>query len=196
MNISNILLLILISFIYKIKGEIDCITHSNDPSCVNYEYPINNIRGDINRLCSSMPYMPICSIQKSCKQVKSSNGICDEFSILGDSCTHDMPGMSGCNNFKKLCSKDSVIKQCSRIQSIKNLPKTMDTFSSIKSICNDMAMDGCEKCTKLNPSCAVLPIYSSLCLQMEGISQCSNWTKMCSPSGNLLNSPISSGICI
>ncbi|KAN0050833.1 hypothetical protein ACTA71_004135 [Dictyostelium dimigraforme] len=190
------LLLILICFsIYIVKGEIDCVLHSNDINCINYEYPLSSIKNDINKLCSSMPYMPICTIQKSCNKVKSSIGICKEFSILGDSCIHDMPGMSGCNNFKKLCSNDSVVKQCSTVQSIRNLPKTMEMFSSIKSICNEMSMEGCEKCQKLNFDCEVLSIYSSLCLQMNGMSQCSNWSRMCSPSGNLFNSQISSGFC-
>ncbi|KAN0034379.1 hypothetical protein ACTFIV_000885 [Dictyostelium citrinum] len=191
--LSNIIFFIFL--INLIKGEIDCITHSNDPYCVNYEYPLINIIADINRLCGSMPYMPICSIQKSCIQAKSSNGICNQFSLLGDSCSHDMPGMSGCNNFKKICSKDSVVKQCSNIQSIKNLPKTMELFSSIKSICNEMPMEGCEKCIKLSFNCEVFPIYSSICLQMKDMPQCYNWTKLCSESGNLLHSSISSGIC-
>ncbi|KAK5576172.1 hypothetical protein RB653_007313 [Dictyostelium firmibasis] len=179
----------------KKREIIDCIQHSNDFSCVNYEYSISNIKADINRLCGSMPYMSVCTIQKLCKEVKSTNGICQEFSMLGDSCLHDMPGMSGCNNFKKLCSKDSVVKQCSKIQIVKNLPKTMELFTNIKSICNEMIMEGCEKCTKLNMECEVLPIYSSLCIDMGDMLQCQNWTKMCDLSGSLFHSPITQRIC-
>ncbi|KAN0025121.1 hypothetical protein ACTFIV_009537 [Dictyostelium citrinum] len=194
--ISNLLFFILISCsLLLAKGQVNCVTDSSDASCTNFQYPLANITADINSLCVSMPYMPVCTIQQSCNEASSTSGICAPFSILGDSCLHDMPGMSGCSNFKKLCASGSVVEQCSTVDSVTNLPTTMQMWANIQSICNEMTMTGCEKCTKLNATCDVLTVYSTLCLAMPEMSQCANWTSMCASTGDIASSPISSGIC-
>ncbi|KAJ3118717.1 hypothetical protein HK098_005847 [Nowakowskiella sp. JEL0407] len=44
-------------------------------------------------------------------------------------------------------------------------------------------MDGCEKCTFASPTaygnCDLLAVYSSLCIAMPNMNECSDWNKMC-----------------
>jgi hypothetical protein len=58
-----------------------------------------------------------------------------------------MPEMAGSSTFKKMCGSDpkrSVVKQCQNVSLI--LPTSSQCTQAIHSICNQMAMDGCDKC--------------------------------------------------
>ncbi|EGC38675.1 hypothetical protein DICPUDRAFT_17426, partial [Dictyostelium purpureum] len=177
-----------------------CVTDPAAPECANYVYPAANATADIKNLCTMMSYMPVCTVQASCDSAKLSTGICQPFSILADSCTHDMPGMGGCKNFVSLCNTTgSVVNQCKDVDMIDNLPTTMATYGLIKDICTEMAMDGCENCVgtgKTMKTCGdLLTVYSDLCMQMPDMSQCKAWQSMCLSTGNLAQSDLNGVFC-
>lgn len=190
-----ILIVVLIGlFASNINGQINCVQTPSDPSCANYQYPNANSTADIAALCKSMPYMPVCTINDKCMSLHSHDGLCDPFSILGDSCTHDMPGMGGCKNFRSLCNTTagSVVQECKNFQQIDNLPTTMTLVSLIQSICDEMPMSACTSCKTSKPiDCDLLTTYTSLCMEMPTMSQCQAFNTMCADDSNLVSSQLS-----
>jgi hypothetical protein len=81
-------------------------------------------------------------VQTLCENPKKASGkYCEPFSILADGCT-DMPKMSGCEDYTSMCSAGSVIKECTEYPPIPGLPTTSDLNAYIKSICDEMNMEG------------------------------------------------------
>lgn len=48
-------------------SPMSCVTDSSSALCVSYEYPLSNITSDLNSLCTSMAYMPGCTIRAACQ---------------------------------------------------------------------------------------------------------------------------------
>ena len=48
-------------------GTPPCVANSSLPECGAYQYPDASIAADLDSLCSSMSYMPGCSIRSACK---------------------------------------------------------------------------------------------------------------------------------
>lgn len=125
--------------------------------------------------------MPGCTMRDLCTQHQyMMTPVCNIFSTYKEICGFDMPMMANCSTYNQMCNSTSVIQQCAA--PIVTLPNTMDTNSAIKSICGEMAMDGCAECIG-NPSCDLLTTYSKLCIAMPDMSQCAAWKTMCASGG-------------
>ncbi|KAF2071248.1 hypothetical protein CYY_007430 [Polysphondylium violaceum] len=198
--ILSIILIISIQIGLSSQQGVDCITTPTDPSCANYVYPASSATSDINGLCKGMPYMTVCSLQKACNESSLSTGICQPFSLLAQSCTEDMGGMSDCKNFKSLCTTSgSVVSSCNSTQFIANLPTTKTINTQVKSICGEMNMEDCQKCPNSNGmgylQCDIFDVYSLLCMAMPDMSQCSTWQSMCVASSPMAQSELSTTFC-
>ncbi|KAJ3267096.1 hypothetical protein HDU76_011864, partial [Blyttiomyces sp. JEL0837] len=55
--------------------------------------------------------------------------------------------MKGCTGYSKICTPESVVKQCKTYPPLPYLPTTKEAASLVKSICSEMDMTGCEKCS-------------------------------------------------
>lgn len=167
------------------QEDAHCLDTPQDTSCTNYLYPDGNSTHDMMMLCSMMPYMSGCSIQNACTNSHDHHGElwCEPFSLLADVCAYDMPGMSGCANYKKLCfPTDSVIEQCDDFPPIPGLPTTSYINDAIKSMCSGHFMTACSKCPTSSPgymNCDLLAVYSELCLSMPDMIECQQWKSMC-----------------
>lgn len=94
--------------------------------------------------------------------------------------------MRGCSDFNALCSSNSSVLQCyDAIAIASRVPTTVEARDGIWSICQEMDMEGCDKCPKKPgksfPDCDILTTYSELCWDMPEMSQCSEfgWKAMC-----------------
>eukprot|EP00879_Flechtneria_rotunda_P004898 GHRR01005172.1.p1 GENE.GHRR01005172.1~~GHRR01005172.1.p1 ORF type:complete len:321 (+),score=61.76 GHRR01005172.1:1164-2126(+) len=75
---------------------------------------------------------------------------------------------------------------------LKDIPTSSKVNSQVRSICEEMTMDGCEKCMpsweagRTWADCDLLDVYGSLCHQMPDMSQCSEWHAMCQADPTLI----------
>jgi hypothetical protein len=136
-------------------------------------------------LCKQMPGMPGCTINQMCTKASSQvpSPFCLNESILADICMYDMPSMSDCTTYNSTCSPSTC-------KPIPKLPTSKQATQAIFSICNEMNMDGCEKCKISSGSssysnCDLLGTYSQLCISMPEMKQCNEWKAMCSESPSL-----------
>jgi solute carrier family 31 (copper transporter), member 1 len=173
-----------------------CVSNSSATSCVSYTYPNANAYADLNNLCTAMSFMPGCSIYSACNLTNnalSPDTACEPFQLLTTICKLDtgMSMMSGCANYNSLCANTSVVRQCSSVSGLAFLPTTQQVNSDVKSICSDMTMDGCERCTpdwekgKTFSTCNLLDVYGYLCYTMPDMRQCvsgTSWDSLCSTS--------------
>lgn len=113
--------------------------------------------------------------------------------------------MKGCKVYTNMCGIDlqsggkptpqspqfsnTTIKQCSENPPLARLPPTKLVNTEIKSICDEMTMDGCEKC-QINPSvsntyldCDMFDVYAMLCKAMPDMKQCESWKNFCEING-------------
>ncbi|KAF9937700.1 hypothetical protein BGZ67_000972 [Mortierella alpina] len=170
-----------------------CLATPSDPSCVSFELPAATITADLDNLCSSMPFMPGCSLYKSCQDASKTDQWCTPFSVLADICAVDMPNMGGCKNYVALCgtaanqttaSRPAI---CKKAPMIPSFPTTKNASALVLDICGEMSMAGCEKCPKPPPdayaaNCDTLGTYAILCKAMPDMHQCATWKQMCSAS--------------
>jgi hypothetical protein len=170
--------------------EPNCIDTPTSASCASFELPLSEIKRFNDMLCTAMDNMPGCTIRNVCNTTASLIGstYCGEFSIYKTICT-DMPTMMGCGNYTSMCATHTVVHQCSIPAA--PVPSTMTTFGYIKSICTEpgMLMDACYRCEgKAGPgtsmNCDLLDVYSDLCFEMPGMSQCTGWTAYCKVLGD------------
>lgn len=105
-----------------------CLTDPSQPSCAAYTLPAAEIEADIENNCQAMSWMIGCSVRSACAdgRIPSSSPYCAPFSILATSCVDfDMDGMRGCQNYVALCTRDSVVPQCSEHPPIPRVVHTM-----------------------------------------------------------------------
>lgn len=130
-----------------------------------------------DELCQEMNGMPGCSLRAECGTKKSGN--CDEKLIYALIC-QDMPRMSGCAAYRSRCE---AAPTCNL------LPSSKTTTEQIYSICNEMAMPGCETCkvssTSVYAECDLLGTYSFLCKAMPNMRQCGEYDSLCSNDSTL-----------
>jgi copper transporter 1 len=168
-----------------------CLQDPSKVECVNVVYPPSQSASDVAKLCDSMDFMSGCTIQRQCASRGLQQGeYCESWSVLQDICLIDtnMSRMKECTGYNQLCgnaqyaNRTSVVKQCvSSPRALPGLPTTDTTAKQVRSICAEMSMSGCEKCAGTGdyPNCDLLLVYSDLCIQMPGMSQCSDWKQMC-----------------
>ncbi|KAF9997834.1 hypothetical protein BGZ79_008467 [Entomortierella chlamydospora] len=158
--------------------------------------PAATITADLDGLCTQMPYMPGCSLYKSCQDASKTDQWCTPFSVLADICAVDMPNMGNCKNYVALCgtsanqtsgaSRPSI---CTSAPMISSFPTTKNASALVIDICTEMDMAGCERCPKpasgaYAANCDTLGTYAILCKAMPDMSQCATWKSMCSASSD------------
>lgn len=95
-SIVSVLFSTLIFTICVECGTVDnCVTDPTTSNCVDYELPGSIVTADVEDLCTQMPFMIGCSVDKMCEDSSLTSSVyCAKFSILKDLCL-DMPKMSG-----------------------------------------------------------------------------------------------------
>ena len=130
-----------------------------------------------NQLCTQMKGMPGCSLRAACKTDRT-KPYCHENIIYAIMC-QDMPMMKACQPFQ----------QCTNVGRCDLVPKTVNTTQQIFSICNEMSMEGCNKCavkeSSIYAECDLVQTYSDLCLAMPKMSQCNLYDQMCNTTKDL-----------
>ncbi|GAM29479.1 hypothetical protein SAMD00019534_126550 [Acytostelium subglobosum LB1] len=182
-----------------------CVQTPWATGCTDFVYPAVNVSQDIDNLCDpdgGMPYMAVCSINNTCSQKAINSGVCQPLSVLADGCQFDMPGMSGCSNYKSMCGvANSTVAECKTYQAIPNLISTKQLNLMVYNICHEMNMESCSKCPwQTTPpgtylDCDLLLVYSQLCQQMPTMGQCQQWKTFCAQGTALEKSPLSSTYC-
>ncbi|TPX48790.1 hypothetical protein SeLEV6574_g01838 [Synchytrium endobioticum] len=145
-----------------------------------------NATASLQSLCHDMPGMPGCYLKKLCDENPSalSEPYCHPISLVGAVCLLDMPRMKGCAAYNAECANNATCQ--SLYPAPASLPTSATLAQNIYSICNEMSMDGCDRC-RLTPTsryseCDMLEVYSNLCAAMPGMSQCPPWSTFCSSS--------------
>ncbi|KAG0202030.1 hypothetical protein BGX28_005313 [Mortierella sp. GBA30] len=175
--------------------SVDCLTTPSDPSCLSFELPPATVKADLDGLCTQMPYMPGCSLYKSCEAASKTDQWCTPFSLLADVCAVDMPMMRDCKNYVALCgtaanqTTTSRPAICKKAPMISSFPTTKNASALVLDICGEMTMAGCERCPKPAPGayaadCDTLGTYAILCKAMPDMRQCATWKSMCSASSD------------
>ena len=60
------------------------------------------------------------------------------------------------------------------------MPTTSQVSANVQSLCQQMSMSECSKCSGTSIStCDLLSVYSNICLSMPTMSGCVDWTDMC-----------------
>ncbi|GIL71275.1 hypothetical protein Vretimale_2865 [Volvox reticuliferus] len=157
-----------------------CITNSSLPQCASYEYPSSSIITDLISLCTSMPYMPGCTIHLACQAGNVTGDFCRPMTLLATMCI-DMSSMSGCKSYIALCKSTSVVQQCRSFPAIPGLPSTNDARKAMIAMCGSMDMVQCETCTQFSCRDYLTPL-SSICSLMPGLSGCSTYYSWCQAS--------------
>ena len=155
---------------------ISCVDDPTQPHCATYQLPSATVDANIADLCDSMPNMPGCSLQTSCKNdtVLQQTSFCTRFAALKTICM-DMPKMSGCSNFTSMClTTGTVVQQCAT--PILAIPGTYQAATLVKSICTEMYMTACDNCPGpggpgTGANCDLLGTYNGLCLSMPKMTQ-------------------------
>ncbi|KAF9109400.1 hypothetical protein BGX27_007657 [Mortierella sp. AM989] len=142
-----------------------------------------------------MPFMPGCSLSKSCQAASKNDQWCTPFSLLADVCAVDMPNMRDCKNYVALCgtganqTSGSRPAVCKSAPMISSFPTTKNASALVIDICTEMDMAGCERCPKPPPGayaadCDTIGTYAILCKAMPDMHQCATWKSMCSASSD------------
>eukprot|EP00775_Hariotina_reticulata_P012918 gene12918-13045_t len=103
-----------------------------------------------------------------------------------------MGRMLGCRNINSMCIAGSRVPSCSRLPGLQELPATETVNKQVRSICEEMTMDGCEQCMpswqagRTWADCDLLRVYSQLCYAMPEMGQCGAWHSMCQADPGLL----------
>ncbi|TPX57709.1 hypothetical protein PhCBS80983_g03618 [Powellomyces hirtus] len=168
------------------------------PSCAAFRACDSTISASLTSLCTQMDGMPGCSIRKACDENDHiPDPYCTPMSLLANICSADMPTMADCRSYVQQCGNattaaNGLNTQCKEpaSQPIPALPTSKTTTQHIYSICTEMAMPGCERCTITSPtatyaSCDLLDTYSLLCKAMPDMAQCADWKAMCAATPGL-----------
>jgi hypothetical protein len=98
-TLQPLLFIALFFFVGECASVDSCVQDPSQAQCVNYELPGSVVNADVSDLCSQMPFMIGCSVDKLCEDSSIASDIyCARFSILKDLCL-DMPKMSGIRIF-------------------------------------------------------------------------------------------------
>jgi copper transporter 1 len=157
--------------------SLDCKQTPENVDCKSYKYPEDNAQADIDRLCG-IHWMTGCSVNNMCQKKASSEPKCSKMSVLSNICKVDMPGMSGCSNYTKICSENSVVDQCKIETPISFLPRTGQIKAYVKEICSSHFMEGCGQCSA-GSTCDYLTVYANMCKEMPEMPSCKDWSQMC-----------------
>uniref|UniRef100_A0A383V7A9 Copper transport protein n=1 Tax=Tetradesmus obliquus TaxID=3088 RepID=A0A383V7A9_TETOB len=153
--------------------------------------------------------MASCSVAKACNasgagpdgsgagaaKVSSNNpNICSPLNQVATVCKLDkgMSRMMGCTNYNTMCVAGSKVPQCSSLPGLQDIPTSETVNKQVRLICEEMSMDGCERCMpswaagRTWADCDLLDTYGLLCYAMPEMPQCSDWHAMCKADPSLL----------
>ena len=164
---------------------------------------------DVAAICAATPFLTGCSLAKACAgaaaggkaaaaAVGSSPSICDPFQHLATICAREPGGrnLPGCRaRYNLLCARGSAVRQCAAAPGF-DLVGAADANKWVRSICEEMDMEGCERCTPAwkegkkwgGPNCDPFAVYGWLCVQMPDMWQCigkGRWDEMCKRDAKL-----------
>eukprot|EP00882_Tetradesmus_deserticola_P024811 GHRQ01027139.1.p1 GENE.GHRQ01027139.1~~GHRQ01027139.1.p1 ORF type:complete len:210 (+),score=76.41 GHRQ01027139.1:421-1050(+) len=168
-----------------------CVANPLQLNCTEFTYPNQDAAADLGKLCNAMHFMASCSVANACNAsgagpdgsgpgaatVSSNNpNICSPFNQLATVCKLDkgMSRMMGCTNYNTMCVAGSKVPQCSSLPGLQDIPTSEMVNKQVRSICEEMSMDGCERCMpswqagRTWASCDLLDTYGLLCYQMPG----------------------------
>ncbi|CAG9467178.1 unnamed protein product [Pedinophyceae sp. YPF-701] len=167
----------------------ECYSKPSDTACRSFSPTESEIAADLSALCTdpetSMPWMIGCGLKSQCDSGAASGPYCAPFSLLANLC-YDMPGMTGCERFRALCSDPrSVVSACTTHPALPRVLTTKETQEAILEMCDDHGMPGCEDCTGMMAQCPnTLSTISQLCLGMPGMANCQPFQAMCSQASS------------
>ncbi|GLI68397.1 hypothetical protein VaNZ11_012783 [Volvox africanus] len=157
-----------------------CVTNSSLLECASYEYSSTSIDADLLSLCTSMPYMPGCTIREACQAGQVSGAFCRPMTLLATICA-DMPSMAGCKSYVTMCKTTSAVQQCQKFPAIPGLPSTNAARRAVIDMCGSMDMVQCETCNKL--SCPdYIGAMSVMCTEMPYMVGCDVYAAWCEAS--------------
>lgn len=185
------MLLFIITVFVRVTVAQGCPTNPNDAQCASYTLPNVNVSILSNDLCTQMPYMTTCLLKKECDKGLVGS-FCLPFSTYSSICM-DMPTMKSCSSYNNQCGNSpetALSNQCKANPPLKSFPSTKDVTRQIFSICNEMNMDGCDKCKISGPeatysNCDIMQVYTQLCTAMPDMPQCTAYKTMCSTTPSL-----------
>lgn len=161
-----------------------CVDDPSSPPCAAYVYP--NASSDLATACSSMATMPGCSVLQQCQSGGARGVACNNFSLLHRVCDQ-MPGMSACASFEKLCANGTVVSACaSEPVALAQMPTAAQARSAALGVCASMPkMEACATCTSgAAPHCPdPLLSLSRLCTAMPAMASCAGWEAWCQLPG-------------
>ncbi|GIL54028.1 hypothetical protein Vafri_9580 [Volvox africanus] len=157
-----------------------CVTNPSVHECASYEYPSTSITADLISLCTSMPYMPGCTVRTACQVGQVSGAFCRPMTLLATVCA-DMPSMAGCKSYVMMCTNTSAVQQCQKFPAIPGLPSTSAARRAVIDMCGSMEMVQCDTCNKL--SCPdYIGAMSSMCTEMPYMVGCDVYAAWCEAS--------------
>ncbi|GIL86105.1 hypothetical protein Vretimale_13861 [Volvox reticuliferus] len=162
------------------QTESVCVTNSSLLECASFEYPATNITVDLVSLCTSMPYMPGCTIRTACQAGQVTGNFCRPMTLLATICA-DMPSMAGCKSYVTMCKNTSAVQHCKKFPAIPGLPSTSAARKAVIDMCGSMEMVQCETCNKV--SCPdYIGAMSSMCAEMPYMVGCDVYASWCEAS--------------
>lgn len=186
-----------------------CLAAPQASACAAYRLPTATAAADVAAICAAAPHLTGCSLRRACAAaaaaptggkpavvVGSSPAICDPFTLLATLCTMRDAPAAGCRaNYGRLCAKGSAVRQCREQPGLGGwLVTAADASKWAKSVCDEMEMDGCERCAAgwkqgrplgADAKCDPFAVYGWLCAQMPDMWQCikgekgGDWDVMC-----------------
>jgi solute carrier family 31 (copper transporter), member 1 len=187
-----------LALLYFASAQTTCPSNPSDSACASFNLLDKNATSLSNDLCAQMPFMSTCLLREECSS--SAASFCNPFSSYANIC-QDMPNMKGCTVYKNQCGlapQQALSAQCKSNLPLQSFPSTKTVTNQIYSICNEMTMDGCEKCKISSPdstyaNCDIMQVYTQLCQAMPDMSQCLAFKEMCTATPSLSWCAASSG---
>eukprot|EP00941_MAST-03F_sp_MAST-3F-sp1_P005059 g5059.t1 len=169
MNTIPIILLLLPSIVASLECSNTCIANPKDAACADCKY---NASDDIDMTCDMMKthFSLPCAVRDSCK----SDPMCSTFRLLATICSENDNMSMGCENYEKLCTKGSLVKQCLEEPPLKSLEKTKSVITEAVAMCSGMMksmIPSCNDCKDekcLNP----LDVLGDGCNMMPSMKSC------------------------
>ncbi|KAF8065742.1 p80 [Scenedesmus sp. PABB004] len=186
-----------------------CVAEPLAANCSAYEFPLAAAAADAQRLCGAMHFMAACSVAKACNasgagpltprapgaaRVSANDpDVCQPFNHVATVCRLDtgMGRMAGCAHFATMCVPGSRVPACAELPGLSALPTSEAVNKQVRSICEEMTMDGCERCMpswaagRTWADCDLLDTYGQLCYAMPEMPQCAEWHAMCGADASL-----------
>eukprot|EP00803_Ostreobium_quekettii_P011359 evm.model.scf_811.5 EVM.evm.TU.scf_811.5 scf_811:29633-36935(-) len=160
-----------------------CYGNPSDASCAGFLQADEVTMAGLAGLCSAdavgMPWMIVCSLWNTCKEMGSEAGFCHPFTLLATGCM-DMPMMASCEAYNSLCPADSVVEQCSDFPPVPRALTTNQAQMDIIDACLDHGMPSCVQCPRMGAACAdPMETTSLMCHRMPFMPICSRFLSFC-----------------